>query len=49
MAFSFDDSIVTEGLKTSLMINAYKKGFLSLGQFTKTLNKTHEEGMFQKL
>jgi len=45
MAFSFDDSIVTEGLKTALMVDAYKKGFLSLGQFAKALNKTHEEAM----
>jgi len=30
MAFSFDDTIVTDGLKTALMIDAYKKGYLSL-------------------
>jgi len=45
MAFSFDDSIVTDGLKTALMIDAYKKSYLSLGQFAKALNKSHEEAM----
>ena len=38
MAFSFDDTIVTNGLKTSLMIDAYKKGYLSLGQVAKALD-----------
>ncbi|KIM03150.1 MAG: hypothetical protein KU29_12695 [Sulfurovum sp. FS06-10] len=45
MAFSFDNTIITEGLKTALMIDAYKKGYLSLGQFSKTLNKSYEEAM----
>jgi predicted HTH domain antitoxin len=45
MAFSFDDSIVTDGLKTALMIDAYKKSYLSLGQFAKALDKSHEEAM----
>ena len=45
MAFSFDDAIVTDGLKTALMVDAYKKSYLSLGQFAKALGKTHEEAM----
>jgi predicted HTH domain antitoxin len=45
MAFSFDDSIVTDGLKTALMVDAYKKSYLSLGQFAKALDKSHEEAM----
>jgi len=45
MAFSFDDTIVTDGLKTALMIDAYKKGYLSLGQFASSLTIGHEEAM----
>ncbi len=45
MAFSFDDTIVTDGLKTALMIDAYKKGYLSMGQFANALNLHHEDAM----
>jgi len=45
MAFSFEDTIVTDGLKTALMIDAYKKGYLSMGQFANSLNINHEEAM----
>ena len=45
MAFSFDDAIVTDGLKTALMVDAYKKSYISLGQFAKALDKSHEEAM----
>ena len=45
MALSFDDKIITDGLKTALMVDAYKKGYLSLGQFAKAINKSHEEVM----
>jgi len=45
MAFSFDDTIVTDGLKTALMVDAYKKSYLSMGQFANALNISHEEGM----
>jgi predicted HTH domain antitoxin len=45
MAFSFDDTIITEGLKTALMIDAYKKGYLTIGQFAKALNIDHKEAM----
>ena len=45
IAFSFDDKIVTDGLKTALMIDAYEKSLLSLGQLTKTLGLTKKETM----
>jgi len=45
MAFSFEDTIVTDGLKTALMIDAYKKGYLSMGQFANALKLNHEEAM----
>lgn len=45
MAISFDDKIVTEGLKTALMIDAYKNGYLSLGQVAKALDLPKENTM----
>ena len=45
MAFSFDDKIITDGLKTALMVDAYKKSYLSVGQFSKALNMSQEEAM----
>jgi predicted HTH domain antitoxin len=43
LAISFDDKIVTDGLKTALMIDAYKKALLSLGQLSKALDKSTQE------
>lgn len=45
MAISFDDAIITDGLKTALMVDAYKKGYLSLGQFAKSLELEHQKAM----
>jgi len=45
MAFSFNDSIITKGLKTSLMLDAYKQGFLSLSQVAKALALPKEKVM----
>jgi predicted HTH domain antitoxin len=45
MAVSFDDTIITKGLKTSLMIDAYRKGYLSLGQLAKALETGKRETM----
>ena len=45
MAFSFDDTIITDGLKTALMVDAYKKGYLSMGQFAKALEIEYQEAM----
>ena len=45
IAFAFDDKIVTEGLKTALMIDAYEKSLLSLSQLSKSLNLSKQETM----
>ena len=45
MAFSFDDKIITDGLKTALMIDAYQKSLLSLGQLSKALELSKRETM----
>ncbi len=45
IALSFDDKIVTEGLKTALMIDAYEKSLLSLGQLSKALNLSKQDTM----
>ena len=45
LAISFDDKIVTEGLKTALMVDAYKNGYLSLGQVAKALELDKEKTM----
>lgn len=45
MAISFNDKIVTQGLKTALMIDAYKNGYLSLGQVAKALDLPKEKIM----
>jgi predicted HTH domain antitoxin len=45
LAISFNDRIIGSGLKTSLMVDAYKKGYLSLGQFSKTLSLEKKEAM----
>jgi len=45
LAISFKDSIITEGLKTSIMVDAYKEGLLSLGQVAKALEMPKEKVM----
>jgi predicted HTH domain antitoxin len=45
MAFSFNDTIITKGLKTALMVDAYQKGYLSIGQFAKSLDIDHQKAM----
>jgi len=45
IALAFDDKIVTEGLKTALMIDAYQKSLLSLGQLSKALDISKREMM----
>jgi len=45
LALSFNDTIITKGLKTSLMLDAYKKGLLSLGQVAEALNISKEKAM----
>lgn len=38
IAVSLDDGVVSHGLKTSLLLDGYKNGNLSLGQLTSSLN-----------
>jgi len=45
IAFSFDDAIVSDGLKTALMIDACKNGILSLGQTAHALQIDKEKLM----
>jgi predicted HTH domain antitoxin len=45
LAISFDDTIIDSGLKTALMVDAYKKGYLSLGQFSKSIALEKEEAL----
>ena len=45
IAFSFDDKVVTEGLKTALMMDAYEKSLLSLGQLSQSLDISKMEAM----
>lgn len=37
IAIAFDEAIVTDGLQSALVLDAYKKGDLSLGQVSKAL------------
>lgn len=45
IAIAFDDMVVSKGLKTSLLIEGYKKRDLSLGQFCKAMEVSKESGM----
>ena len=45
LAVSFDDEILSKGLKTSLLIEGYKSGNISLGQLAKNLNISKKEAM----
>ncbi len=45
LAISFNDSIIDAGLKTALMVDAFEKGYLSLGQFAKSLKLSKTEAM----
>ena len=45
IAVAFDDAIVTQGLRTALLIEAYKKGDLSMGQFRKAMQLSQDEAM----
>jgi len=45
IAFAFDDNIISDGLKTALMIDAYKKSLISLGQLSNALNLSKKEAM----
>jgi len=45
IAIAFDDNVYTDGLKTALMIDAYQKSLLSLGQLSKALSLSQKESM----
>ncbi len=45
VAIAFDDTILSKGLKTSLLIEAYKNGSLSMGQLSRTLGASTEDTM----
>ena len=45
IAIAFDDKVLTDGLKTALMIDAYQKSLLSLGQLSKALSLSKKESM----
>jgi len=45
LAVSFGDPVITRGLKTSLMIDAYQKGLLSLGQIAQALELSKQQTM----
>ena len=45
IAVSFDDDILSKGLKTSLLIEGYKCGNISLGQLAKNLKISKHKAM----
>ncbi|PHS36913.1 MAG: hypothetical protein COB07_11865 [Sulfurovum sp.] len=45
IAIAFDEAIVTQGLQTALLIDAYKKGDLSLGQVSRAMDLSKKETM----
>lgn len=45
IAVSLDDAILSNGLKTSLLIEGYKSGTISFGQFAKSLDITKQKAM----
>ena len=45
ITISFNDKIITNGLKTSLLIEAYQNSLITLGEIAKALNMSKEEIM----
>lgn len=45
IAVAFDDNILSKGLKTSLLIEGYKSGNISLGQLAKNLGISKQKSM----
>ena len=45
ITISFDDKIITEGLKTSFLIEAYQNSLIGLGEVAKSLNMNKKEAM----
>lgn len=45
IAVNFDDMVIEKGLKTALLVKAYKAGDLSLGELSKYLELSYEKTM----
>jgi len=45
IVISFNDKIITEGLKTSFLVEAYKNSLISLGELARALNMDKKETM----
>ena len=45
LTLSLNDDVITNSLKTALMLDAYKKGYLSLGQLANSLEKDKQAAM----
>ena len=45
IAVSLNDDILSNGLKTSMLIDGYKSGNISLGQLAKNLNISKQKAM----
>ena len=45
ITISCDDKIITEGLKTSFLIEAYQNSLIGLGELAKSLNMNKKEAM----
>jgi len=45
IAVALDDAILSKGLKTSLLIDGYKSGNISLGQLAKNLGISKQKAM----
>jgi predicted HTH domain antitoxin len=45
ITISFEDKIITEGLKTSFLIDAYQNSLIGLSELAKSLNMNKKEAM----
>ena len=45
IAVALDEQIISMGLKTSLLIDSYKSGKISLGQLSKAMNISKQKAM----
>jgi len=45
IAVAFDEQILSQGLKTSLLIEGYKNGIVSLGQLSKAMDISKQKAM----
>ena len=45
IALSFDDEILNSGMKTAILLDAYKSSAISLGQFCRALSISNKKAM----